>query len=191
MGIGTGKLELLRNRWVVFAHDVLWVPVAISIAYWIRFNLDFVPDSLLREYLLFIAVAVPAHAVSFWAFGCYRGVWRFASIPDLMRIFWAGGSGLLLTLLGLFIVIRLQQIPRSVMLLYPLLLVGGVGGARILYRSLRDHGLRPTLEQQKRALIVGAGSAGEMLVRDLLRHGPFYPAAFLDDDRAKLGQELH
>lgn len=185
------KLARLRNRWIVFAHDLLWVPAAITIAYWVRFNLDAMPAGLVQEYLYFMAVAVPAHAVSFWFFGCYRGVWRFASVPDLARIFWAGASGLLLTLLGLFLVIRLHEIPRSVILLYPILLVGGVGGVRVLYRAILDHGLKPAFDTRKHALIIGAGRAGEMLVRDLRRHGPFFPVAFADDDATKRGQEVH
>jgi len=182
---------LLRNRWVVFAHDLLWVPAAITIAYWVRFNLDTIPEGLLREYLYFMVIAIPAHALSFWIFGCYRGVWRFASVPDLVRIFWAGTSGLLLTLLGLFVVIRLHEIPRSVILLYPFVLICGAGGMRVLYRAVRDHGLKPAFDNRKHALIVGAGRAGEMLIRDLRRHGPFFPAVIVDDDLAKRGQELH
>lgn len=185
------KLRGLRNRWIVFGHDLLWVPLAITLAYSVRFNLGWVPADMQDHYYLFLAVALPAHAIAFWVFGCYRGVWRFASIPDLARITWSTGLGLLLTLMALFVIIRLDEIPRSVILLYPMLLILGVGGARLLYRAIRDQGLRPTLEQRKRALIIGAGRAGEMLVRDLRRHGPFYPIALLDDDAAKQGQELH
>lgn len=181
----------LRNRWVIFAHDVLWVPVAITVAYWIRFNLGSVPQGLLNEYFLFMAVATPAHAISFWLFGCYRGIWRFASIPDLIRITWAVGLGLLATVLALFLVNRLAEIPRSAIVLYPMLLVAAVAGARVAYRAIRDHGVRPALDTRKRALILGAGSAGEALVRELLRQGPFFPAGVLDDDPLKLGQEVH
>lgn len=179
-----------RNRWVIFGHDLLWVPIAISLAYSIRFNLGGVPVPLREMYFVFLAFAVPIHAVSFWIFGCYRGVWRFASIPDLLRITWAVGLGLFATLLCLFIFFRLEDIPRSTMLLYPLLLIGGVGGARIAYRAIRD-GLRPAFDSRKRALIVGAGQAGETLIRDLRRNGPFLPAVIVDDDPLKRGQELH
>ncbi|HEX7029831.1 MAG TPA: nucleoside-diphosphate sugar epimerase/dehydratase [Gammaproteobacteria bacterium] len=184
-------MSKFRNRWVIFGHDLLWVPLAITLAYSIRFNLGWIPEPLQQMYFVFLAFAIPVHAVSFWLFGCYRGVWRFASIPDLLRIVWAVCLGLFVTLLCLFVTYRLAEIPRSVMLLYPLLLAGGVGGVRIMYRAFRDHGLRPTLEQRKRALIVGAGRAGEMLVRDLRRPGTFYPLVLLDDDPAKQGQELH
>lgn len=187
MGISRANF---RNRWVIFGHDLLWIPIAITLAYFIRFNLGAIPVPLQEMYFNFLVVAVPVHGLSFWIFGCYRGVWRFASIPDLLRITWAVGLGLTGTLLALFIFFRLADIPRSVMLLYPLLLVGGAGGARILYRAIRD-GLRPAFDNRKRALIVGAGRAGEALVRDLRRHGPFFPAVIVDDDPGKHGQELH
>lgn len=184
-------LSRFRNRWVIFAHDVAWVPLAITLAYWIRFNLGQIPDSLHPLYIFFMSVAVPAHAASFWLFGCYRGVWRFASIPDLMRIARATLLGLFVTLLVLFITVRLADIPRSTMLLYPLLLAGGVGGARVFYRAVVDHGLRSAFDERKRALVVGAGRAGETLVRDLRRQGAFVPVAIVDDNATKWGQELH
>src|SRR5690606_16573666 len=185
------KLRSWRNRWVIFGHDLLWVPVAITLAYSIRFNLGWMPASSEPMFWRFLAFAIPVHAFTFWRFGCYRGLWRFASVPDLRRIVAAVGTGLFLTLLALFVFYRLEGVPRSVMLLYPILLAGGVAGARVLYRAIRDHGLRLNGDSRPRALVVGAGRGGEMLVRDLLRHGPFHPVALLDDDVLKHGKELH
>lgn len=185
------KFAKWRSRWIIFIHDLLWVPVAITLGYLVRFNLESIPRDLQDMYLVFLAFAVPVHALTFWLFGCYRGVWRFASIPDLLRITWAVGSGLLITLLALFLTFRLTEVPRSVIVLYPVLLAMGVGGVRVLYRAFTDHGLRPTLDNRPRALVIGAGRAGEALIRDLRRNGPFFPAAVLDDDSSKHGQELH
>ncbi|MCG8432416.1 MAG: polysaccharide biosynthesis protein, partial [Gammaproteobacteria bacterium] len=186
-----GIWQKARNRWVIFTHDLLWVPLSIFVAYWIRFNLDIIPDEYIQGAMTVVLASVPAHAFAFWVFGCYRGVWRFASIPDLMRLLWAVGLGALSTLLIVFLWTRLEGVPRSVLVLYPMLLLGGVCGARVAYRAFKDHGFRFDAANRQRALVVGAGQGGEVLVRDLCRNGPFYPAAVVDDDPVKLGQEIH
>ncbi|HET7396335.1 MAG TPA: nucleoside-diphosphate sugar epimerase/dehydratase [Gammaproteobacteria bacterium] len=186
--------QLLRNRWTVFAHDLLWVAAAILFAYWIRFNLGSVPSTYLRGAFELVAVALPVHALVFWFFGCYRGIWRYASIPDLVRIIKAVLVGALATVLTAFLIGRLDGVPRSVLVLYPLLLCFGLGGGRMVYRILKDSwdDLEDAGTHGGRALIVGAGRAGELLIRDLKRNsGPFLPVALVDDDPSKHGHEVH
>jgi FlaA1/EpsC-like NDP-sugar epimerase len=85
----------------------------------------------------------------------------------------------------------MDNIPRSIVLLYPILLLILLSGPRFLYRWSRDH--RLLLKVGKRVLIVGAGQAGEYLVRDLLRmRGHEYlTVAFVDDKARRHGQDLH
>jgi FlaA1/EpsC-like NDP-sugar epimerase len=185
-------LDALRKRGVIFTHDVLWVPLTIALAYVLRFNLALPEAQYLGSMLLLIAIAAPIHATTFWLFGCYRGVWRFASVPDLMRIIKAVTLGALATGLAAFLFTRLHGVPRSVLVLYPILLVAGVMGTRVMNRVFKEQATLFRMEGADiNALIVGAGRGGELLVRDLLRHGPFLPVAFVDDDPAKLGQDIH
>jgi FlaA1/EpsC-like NDP-sugar epimerase len=137
----------------------------------------------------------------FWYFGLYRGIWRFASIPDLVRIIKAVAAGLVVAATVSFILTRLQNVPRSVFILDGILLVLLLGGPRFVYRWFKDRHLHGAAHASsiyadseiKNALIVGAGKAGEMLVRDLLREqsGPYYPIAFVDDNTGKIGKEIH
>ncbi|MGE5625984.1 MAG: polysaccharide biosynthesis protein [Bacillota bacterium] len=180
---------LLRSRWTVFLHDLLWIPLAVLLAYWIRFNLTPIPRVYFSGMLLVMGLAVPFHALTLWLFGCYRGIWRYASIPDLTRLLKAVALGALATLLGAFMLQRLEGVPRSVLVLYPILLTLGLGGSRLLYRAFKDRWMNLG-EPAARALIVGAGRAGELLIRDLRRHGPFLPVALVDDDNAKQGHEV-
>jgi FlaA1/EpsC-like NDP-sugar epimerase len=85
----------------------------------------------------------------------------------------------------------MQDIPRSVLPLYVVTLLVLLGAPRLIYRWSKDRGLYT--EQGRRTLVVGAGRAGEMLVRDLLRNPGFgyQPIGFLDDDYAKKGREIH
>jgi len=180
----------LLSRSVAFVHDLLMVPLAWLAAYWLRFNLEEIPGPMLNYAYWALLLIVPVQVVVFRLFGLYRGVWRFASMPDLARIVKAVAVGLALSMATVFAITRLHGVPRSVPVLYGLLLVVFLSTPRLIYRWLKDHRFR--LATGKRVLIVGAGQAGEMLVRDFLRgNAPGYqPIAFVDDDRRKWGREI-
>lgn len=132
-----------------------------------------------------------AQGLVFWQVGLYRGVWRFASVPDLVNILKASMFGLLAILLVLFIYNRLGQAPRSVLVMYPFVLTLMLGAPRLLYRSWKDHGRINSDKAAIRVLILGAGQAGEALVRDLRRTGAYQPVGFLDDASKLRGSHLH
>jgi FlaA1/EpsC-like NDP-sugar epimerase len=124
-------------------------------------------------------------------FGLYRGIWRFASVPDLMRIAKAVVAGTALTLFTLFVFNRMGQVPRSVPALFLGLEILLLAGPRLLYRWVKDH--RLNLGSGERVLIVGAEREGEMLVRDMLRdpRRAYLPVAFVDDRLRRQGGEVH
>jgi len=181
----------LRNRWLVIAHDLLWIPLAIWMAFWLRFNLGEVPSYHLNPLHLLITISMPLQLLVFWYFGLYRGVWRFASIPDLLRITKAVAVGVLLSFVIMFAMQRLEGMPRSVLLMYPVILAMGLATPRLFYRWLKDRHLNLKAFEGKRALLIGAGQAGELLVRDLLKSGPYVAVGFLDDAERRQGQEIH
>jgi FlaA1/EpsC-like NDP-sugar epimerase len=127
----------------------------------------------------------------YWSFGLYRGVWRFASLPDLTRIARAAAVATLLVVLVLFVLSRNEYLPRSVPLLFFIFQLILLAGPRLAYRRLKDQrfGLRPG----KRVLVVGADRAGEMLVRDMLRDRArqYFPVAFVDDKLRRQGGDIH
>ncbi len=183
--------KLLFNRWVAFLHDLLWVPISLVLAYLLRFNFDGIP-AIHRPSLHHLLLFAPfVQGIIYWFFGLYRGFWRFASIPDLIRILQAVGLGALVITVSSGLLTRFQGVPRSVFLLYPLILTGGLCGSRLLYRWLKDHRLSLQKGSGKRTLIVGAGRAGELLARDLLHRVEYEPVAFLDDDKSLQNREIH
>lgn len=179
-----------RNQWLVFFHDMLWVPVALFFAFWLRFNLEQIPDAYLLALQQMLLVAMPVQWGVFWFFGLYRGIWRYASIPDVIRILKAVAIGVTLSILLTFIYQRLAGVPRSVLILYPLFLSLGLLLPRIFYRWLKERriALSPV---DKRVIILGAGQAGEMIVRDILKGKSHQPVGLLDDDPRKEGTEIH
>lgn len=181
----------LRSRFAAMAHDLMMIPIAWLGAYWLRFNLESFPGTYWHQALLLLPAVMLVQGAMFWYFGLYRGVWRFASIPDLMRILKAVLAGLLVAAAVVFLFNRLEGVPRSVFLLDGILLLFLLGGPRLAYRWFKDRHLYSG--DGKRALIVGAGRAGEMLVRDMLRDvsSSYRPVAFVDDDRRKVGKDIH
>jgi FlaA1/EpsC-like NDP-sugar epimerase len=176
---------------LIYAHDLLMVPIAWLGSYWFRFNLGLIPQEYWEQGLRTLPWVILAQAGCFYLFGLYKGVWRFASLPDLIRIIKAVAAGTVATMVVLFVVYRLEFIPRSLIVLYPLLLLLLLSGPRLIYRWSKDR--RLAMDSGTRVLIAGAGRAGEMLARDLLRPGAhnYQPVAFVDDKPRRHGQEVH
>jgi FlaA1/EpsC-like NDP-sugar epimerase len=185
-----GLFDRLRSRTAAFVHDLIMVPLAWLGAYWLRFNLELPPPQFVDAALAALPLVLPVQAAVFWFFGLYRGVWRFASLPDLMRILKAVAAGTALCFILLFVLTRLESVPRSVPLLFLFLQLLLLAGPRLLYRWHKDRHLN--LAGGQRVLVVGAGSAGEMLVRDMLRDPAhaYLPVAFVDDLPRRQGGEI-
>ncbi|MCK9607875.1 MAG: polysaccharide biosynthesis protein [Methylomonas sp.] len=179
-----------RSRTSIFLHDLLMVPLAWLGAYWLRFNLDEIPDEYFYSALLFLPVVVGIQVSAFWTFGLYRGVWRFSSMPDLVRIAKSVSAGIFFITGLLFLYNRLEGLPRSVIPLYMLILLALLCIPRFVYRFWKE---RDIVERVGlRALIVGAGSAGDMLIRDLLSNpnSGYIPILFADDHPSKINREI-
>jgi len=184
-------LVKFQNRPIVILHDLLMIPIAWLGAYWLRFDINEIQSEHLWAPFRNLPVVFIIQGTLLWYFGLYRGVWRFASMPDLLRILKAVSAGVMLSLITLFLLQKLTYIPRSIFVLDALLLVILLGGPRFIYRWVKDHRLYGL--EVKNVLIIGAGSAGEMLVRDLLRDAKntYRPVGFVDDDKGKQGKEIH
>ncbi len=183
--------QKLRLRSLIFLHDLLMVVLAWLGAYWLRFNLGIPPQKYVNAALDALPIVVVIQAIVFSRLGLYRGVWRFASVPDLIRIAKAVLLGVLLIAVTLHLYTRLLWVPRSVLPLYVLLLGLFLSGPRLIYRMWKDQGVM--IKEGQRALVVGAGRAAELLVRDLMREraAQFYPLVLVDDDPGKKGSEIH
>ena len=160
-------------------------------SWWLRFNFD-IPDKYWEICLYTLPLILFLQGLAFWRFKLYKGLWRFASLPDLWNIFRAATIGVLSIILVLFISIRLEAIPRSILVLYPIFLIFLLGGPRLGYRFWKDHSFKlNSAATGQKVLIVGAGSAGEMLVREMLREGSYKPVGFIDDNPDIRNSELH
>lgn len=184
------SLRYLMSRWPVLIHDAIGITVAWLGAYWFRFNLDSIPGIFLDQAIAMLPVVIGAHLVFFVFFGIHRGAWRFTSTYDLWVVIKAVGVGTLVSAAVIFLLTDLIAVPRSVFPLHGLFLVGFLAGGRITYRLFRDRQLQRG--EGKRVMIVGAGAAGDMLLKDIKRSVDidYHVAGFIDDDSSKKGREI-
>jgi len=182
---------VLHPRLAVVAHDLFMVWVAWTVVSMMRWSLAPNPSPV-SWFGPEVWLALAAQAVVFWATGLYRGLWRFASMPDIWNIFRACVLGAIAVAAVLFLYNRLVTVPRTVLVLYPIVLSLLLGAPRLLYRYWKDSRIDllsrvPT----QRVLVLGAGKAGEALVRDLRRENRYLPVGFLDDDTKLRGSRVH
>lgn len=172
-----------------FFHDVCAVALTWLFAYLLRFNLD-VPADFLEQAVDSIVWIVPLFACLFYLFGLYRGIWRFASLSDLQHLIAAVSIGALLTA-SVVMIFGVTLIPRSVLLLHPVLLAFAMGGSRFAYRSWKEHRLYgPAKLRGSPVLVLGAGEAADSLLREIHRSGQWYPVGIMDDNPVKSGRRL-
>jgi len=175
-----------KKRFIAYLSD-------ISVTLFAWWGANWLATALLLERTTHLTTVIPItllQSLIFIACGLYRGVWRFASIPDLMRILKAVILGSVLSLL--IFTLAAKTIPIQVFIIYALLLLVLLAGSRLIFRWLRDY--RSKIRKGKRVLIVGAGNAGEGIVRDLYRSLSIYnylPVAIVDDDPTRQGCEVH
>jgi FlaA1/EpsC-like NDP-sugar epimerase len=175
---------------LAFVHDVCAAALAWCAMYWLRFNLD-LREPYVDDMWHTLAWILPLQAVIFVALGLYRGLWRFASISDLQRIVVAAGIGAILIPVVLVMLQQPYVVPRSVLVMYPIVLIFLMAGSRFAYRVWKEHRLySPLYALGEPVLVIGAGDAGASLARDLMRSRQWRVVGLLDDSTAKQGAVL-
>ncbi|MCA3073732.1 MAG: polysaccharide biosynthesis protein [Rhodocyclaceae bacterium] len=174
---------------LAIVHDVVAAGVAWCAAFWLRFNLE-IPEPFFSAMLTSLAWVVPLQAAVFWMSGLYRGIWRYASVPDVLRIVFA----VLVAAMAVAMVLTLQGkstgVPRSVLILDPLLLAMAMGGSRILYRIWREQ--RQARSGAARSVyVLGAGDAAAGLIKEFSRSGEWRVVALFDDNTGRHGRSIH
>ena len=182
-------MKLNWRIFVAFVYDLAACAVAWLISFWLRFNLE-VPDYFWEVALESLAWVVPLHGALFLSFGLYRGLWRFASLPDLRRIIAAIAIGAIAAPTALFM---LQiVVPRSVLIMSPVFLVMIMSGSRLAYRAWKEHRLGSLIPAERQPVFVlGAEEAAVNLIKELARSPQWAVIGVFDDDATKHGRELH
>lgn len=171
-------------------HDVTAAALAWMVSYWLRFNLS-IPQEFWHSAVDTLLWVMPLQALIFWRVGLYRGIWRFASLPDLRRILFAVGITALLIPLVLYIFRIHSVVPRTVFILDPVCLLLIMGGSRLSYRAWKEHRINILEGEREPLIILGAGHAAASLVRDLSLSKQWQVMGLLDDHPTRQGRDVY
>jgi len=185
------EIRLNPRTLAASTHDLVVAALAWVVAYQLRFNFE-IPGNFSQAMLKSLWLVVPLQGGIFAAFGLYRGIWRFTSIPDLRRIAMAACAVSIAIPAVLFMVHGLGEVPRSVMVLHPLLLVLMMGGSRFVYRAWKDgHLVSLQRANATPVIVLGAGAAASLLLRDFANSSDWRVVGLLDDQPGKVGSHIH
>ncbi|MGA2526725.1 MAG: nucleoside-diphosphate sugar epimerase/dehydratase [Smithellaceae bacterium] len=187
------------NFYIMILSDALIFVFAIVLAYLFRFELSF-GYAYIKQIQNLIIWIVPLKLIIFFSFGLYRGMWRYTSISDFWLLTKACLLSTLLILAIILYVSRFEGYSRVIFIadgFFTFLLTGGV---RIIIRSYYAAYVSPKIIQSplskmilKKVLIIGAGAAGEKILREIFENYQLHykVVGFIDDDPKKQGRSIH
>ncbi len=189
----------IRNRYVLL-FDLVFIVISVLGAYALRLEMGALFYFYLKSAYWMIGVSLVLKTIVYYAFGMYRRMWVYASIKELRLVVSAVTTASVLVT-GVMIFISTLKVfngfPRSVLIIDWLLSMVMVGGVRFMLRflaeSMTTSSTNGKTHQAKRALIVGAGDAGALVVRELQKNTELNlnPVGFLDDNPVKQHQQIH
>jgi FlaA1/EpsC-like NDP-sugar epimerase len=191
------KHPVYRHKLIQIAADAILLAAAYYLAFRLRF-LDApggIPDRYDHMLANSIGFVVVGQLIVYYAFGLYEKWWRYFRLPDMIAVLRACAvATAILAITFLLLKPFDDQIPRSVVVTNFLLTVFLIGGARLLVRMVLVERLaRRDVRGARRVLVVGAGSGGQMVAREMQLNPNLAARAigFLDDDPRKRGMRLH
>jgi FlaA1/EpsC-like NDP-sugar epimerase len=209
MGIIQNMTNVIRtkNFYLMFFLDLIFILTAYFLSYLVRFEGD-IPLWGWKTFENTVPYILLLKLLVFWFFGLYKGMWRYTGLVDLLNVFKAVMTSSAIIVTMIFLLSRFKGFPRSVFILDCLLTFILIGGSRVAIRLIlfeKGKGFRFVgrfLSRStgnnlsgpiKRILIIGAGDAGEKMLREI-RDNPrlqYKTVGFLDDDEQKKGMKIH
>lgn len=188
------RLRFNHRVLLVALHDLVMAAISLPLAIWLRFwivDINWSPEQAWLSILVFVAVA----AVVFRYAGLYRGIWHFASLRDMLAILRAAALSILIFLSLQFLFTRMQDFPRSALVMQFVILATLLAGPRMLYRSWKDGsliaGLRRGEDKRIPVLLLGSGLEAETFIREMERgSGQYRVIGILDDSVRRFGRDL-
>ncbi len=186
-----------RRALLAFLHDVVMAVASFGCAFYLRLGgdaLSYEPRLTLLYGVTFTGIA----ALVFLLTGLYRGIWRYASLPDLFNITRAATLIVLIFLPIMFVFTRLETLPRSTLFINWLMLIALLGGPRLAYRLFKDRGLDHMLEratglQTVPVLLISTRDGADTFIRETVRdrNAVYRVVGVLSDTRSRVGREIY
>ncbi len=185
------ELILKFRRLFIIALHLALVICAYILAFYLRldFNID---NSFWQVIIKTLPIFVCIKMVTFGYFGLYSGLWRYASIDDIWRILKAHILATLCFILAVAFIHTFVGFPRSIFVLDFILSFCFIAGIRFINRLVREKFRPEHRTKRKKALIVGAGEAGVMVLREsrINIKTNIEVVGFIDDDRRKINLRI-
>ena len=185
-----------RRAATAYTHDIVMAAISFWLSFYLRVGDDIAHYSHELIWSYDLAFAATAAGV-FYASGLYRGIWRYASLPDLIGLARAVTLVVLIYFPLMFLVTRLEALPRSIVGINWLVLMALLGGPRFIYRLLKDGSLRNILRTDaSRAsvpvLLIGAGEGADLFIRTTYRDAQqaYRVVGIVSDDDQRVGREI-
>jgi FlaA1/EpsC-like NDP-sugar epimerase len=185
-----------RRAFLAFVHDVLMAALSVVVSLYLRLGgdvVDYKPRLTITYILSFTAIAASVFLLT----GLYRGIWRYASLPDLFNI----ARGVTLTvavfLPVMFVLTRLEALPRSTLLIDWFVLIALLGAPRLAYRLFKDRGLDHILERAKHhnvpVLLISTKDGADTFIREMMRdpRAVYRVVGVLADTPSRVGREIY
>lgn len=174
---------------LAITHDALACVFVWFLAFALRFNFETPPfyGELAAATVGWIVIV---YLIVLHSFGLYRGIWRYASLADFRRIVFAVAIGSVAATTLLFLL--QMPVPRSVIVMHPILLAAMMCGTRLAYRGWKDQRAVGRVSGERKAvLVLGGGDAAERLVQELARSPSWRVVGLLSENRADHGRRMH
>ena len=193
--------QKIRNRYLFFG-DIFLTVVSVFVSYLVRLELIAIFPTYQVSMLWMLGAAVLIKPIVYYFFGIYRHIWRYASTRELMLIISAVTTASMVlsgAMIGLFAAGLFFGFPRSVLIIDWLFSMAFIGGTRFVFRVLSESSSLAadksilSSRRKKWVLVIGAGDAGAMVVREMLKNPQLnmIPVGFLDDDPGKQDSKIH
>ncbi len=190
----------IRNRYLLIG-DVFLTIVSVLASYVLRLELVVLFPTYLSSAFWMLGIAIAVKPLVYYFFGIYRRVWRYASIRELVLIVSAVSTASMIVstlMIGLFALQVFVGFPRSILAIDWLISLFFVGALRFAFRLMAENKSTAAngakwKNRHKLVLIIGAGDAGAMVVRELQKNPQLNmkPVGFLDDDAEKQNNKIH
>jgi FlaA1/EpsC-like NDP-sugar epimerase len=187
-------MPITRHRLWQLGADAAMIAAAWYLAFQLRFDFRVPPyyEGMLRDTIL---IVVAIKLAVFVAFGFYQRWWRYVSTRDLWRALAGVGVASVIAIAAVYFFYPVERLrlPRGVALVDPLLLLAFVAGSRLLARTVIERPKGGIVARGREVIVVGAGDAGQLIVRELQRSKVVNstPIGLVDDDPRKKNMRLH
>jgi FlaA1/EpsC-like NDP-sugar epimerase len=185
-----------RRALLAFFHDVLMAALSVVVSLYLRLGgevVEYKPPLTVTYVLSFTLIAASVFLLT----GLYRGIWRYASLPDLFNIARAVTITVAVFLPVMFVLTRLEALPRSALLIDWFVLVALLGAPRLAYRLFKDRGLDHIFERARHpsvpVLLISTKDGADTFIREMLRdpRAVYRVVGVLADTPSRVGREIY